>query len=56
MSEDDIMVAKGISSFSSDEIKKIMGKNEKSILPLYGENYCGEVIHRDCLVVFDNEI
>lgn len=56
MSADDVMVAKGISNFSSDEIKKIMGKNEKSILPLYGEDLCSEVIHRDCLVVFDNKI
>lgn len=47
------LIAKGISSFSNEEIKKIMGLNEKSILPAYGESYCGEVIHRDCLVVFD---
>lgn len=47
------LIAKGISSFSNEEIKKIMGLNKKSILPAYGESYCGEVIHRDCLVVFD---
>ncbi len=47
------LIAKGISSFSNEEIKKIMGLNEKSILPAYGESFCGEVIHRDCLVVFD---
>ena len=55
MSADDVMIAKGISSFSSDEIKKIMGKNEKAILPRYGGDMCGEVIHRDCLVVFEND-
>jgi len=48
-----ILIAKGISSFSNEEIKKIMGLNEKSILPAHGESYCGEVIHRDCMVVFD---
>ena len=47
------LIAKGISSFSNEEIKKIMGLNEKSILSTHGESYCGEVIHRDCLVVFD---
>ncbi len=56
MSAENVIVAKGISSFSSDDIKKIMGKNEKRILPLYGKELCGEVINRDCLVVFDNEI
>jgi glutamate 5-kinase len=49
-----ILIAKGISNFSSGEIQKIMGKNNKSILPQYGEDMCGEVIHRDCLVVFDS--
>ena len=53
-SGDGIMLARGISNFSSGEIKKIMGKNEKTILPDYGEDMCGEVIHRDCLVVFDD--
>jgi len=56
LSPDEVMIAKGISSFSSEEIKKIMGKNEKSILPQYGEDMCREVIHRDCLVVFDPEM
>ena len=48
-----ILIAKGISNFSNEEIKKIMGMNEKSILPAHGQSFCGEVIHRDCLVVFD---
>ena len=48
-----ILIAKGISNFSDEEIKKIMGLNEKSILPAHGQSFCGEVIHRDCLVVFD---
>jgi len=55
LSADNVMIAKGISNFSSEEIKKIMGMNEKSILPAHGEALCGEVIHRDCLVVFDQE-
>jgi glutamate 5-kinase len=55
MSADNMMIAKGISRFSSEDIKKIMGKNEKAILPQYGSDMCGEVIHRDCLVVFEND-
>jgi glutamate 5-kinase len=55
MSADDVMIAKGITSLSSEDIKKIMGKNEKTILPRYGRDMCGEVIHRDCLVVFEND-
>jgi glutamate 5-kinase len=55
MSADNVMIAKGISSFSSDDIKKIMGKNEKAILPKYGDEMCREVIHRDCLVVYEND-
>ncbi len=55
LSADNVLIAKGISNFSSEEIKKIKGMNEKSILPVHGEALCGEVIHRDCLVVFDQE-
>ena len=53
LSADNVLIAKGISNFSSEEVKKIMGMNKKSILPVHGEALCGEVIHRDCLVVFD---
>jgi glutamate 5-kinase len=52
LSAENILIAKGISNFSSEEIKKIMGKNAREIRPDFGEDMCREVIHRDCLVVF----
>jgi glutamate 5-kinase len=47
------LIAKGISNFSADDIEKIRGKNEKQILKKHGKQFCCEVIHRDSLVVFD---
>jgi glutamate 5-kinase len=47
------LIAKGISNFSADDIEKIKGKNEKQILKEHGKQFCCEVIHRDSLVVFD---
>jgi glutamate 5-kinase len=49
---DNKLIAKGISNFSSDDILKIKGKNQKKILSEFGDVMCREVIHRDCLVVF----
>jgi len=51
-SMDDKLIAKGISNFSSGDIIKIKGKNQKKILSEFDDSMCGEVIHRDCLVVF----
>jgi glutamate 5-kinase len=51
-SMDDKLIAKGISNFSSDDILKIKGKNQKKILSEFNDAMCSEVIHRDCLVVF----
>jgi glutamate 5-kinase len=51
-SMDDKLIAKGISNFSSDDILKIKGKNQKKILSEFDDDMCSEVIHRDCLVVF----
>jgi len=47
------LIAKGISNFSSDDIEKIKGKNREKILSEFGASMCDEVIHRDCLVVFN---
>lgn len=52
-SADGALIAKGISSFSSEDIEKIKGKNREKILSGFGDSMCGEVIHRDCLVVFN---
>jgi len=51
-SMDNKLIAKGISNFSSDDILKIKGKNQKKILSEFNDAMCIEVIHRDCLVVF----
>ena len=50
---DKMLIAKGISNFSAGDIEKIKGKNEKQIIKEHGEQFCCEVIHRDSLVVFD---
>jgi glutamate 5-kinase len=50
---DNRLIAKGISNFSNETLEKIMGRNEKQILNELGREYCCEVIHRDSLVVFN---
>jgi len=52
-STDGRLIAKGISNFSSEDIEKIKGKNKSKILSEFGISMCDEVIHRDCLVVFN---
>ena len=43
--------ARGLSSFSSDEIKKIQGKHSNKIKDLLGYISKSEVIHKDDMVV-----
>ncbi len=45
--------AKGISNFEYEELLKIMGKNENQIKDTFGKKMCSEVIHRDSLVIFN---
>ncbi len=45
------LIAKGISSYSSEDLTKILGKHSKDILNILGYDYGSEVIHRDDLVV-----
>lgn len=45
-------IAKGITNYSSAEIKKIKGKKTSEIEKILGYRYSDEVIHRDNLVVF----
>ena len=47
------LIARGISNFSSQDVEKIKGKNKKKILSEFDDSMCVEVIHRDCLVVFN---
>ena len=51
-SVDGKLVAKGISSFSNEDIFKIKGKNEKQILAEFDSSMCREIIHRNSLIVF----
>jgi glutamate 5-kinase len=44
-------VAKGITNYSSDELKKIKGKKTSEIESALGYRYSDEVIHRDNLVI-----
>ncbi len=45
------LVARGISSYSSQDLANIAGKHSKDILSILGYDYGSEVIHRDDLVV-----
>ncbi|WP_375752939.1 glutamate 5-kinase [Vibrio sp. HN007] len=45
------LVAKGISSYSSEDLTKIIGKHSKDIGSILGYDHGSEVIHRDDLVV-----
>ena len=47
------LIARGICNFSSEDMQKIKGKNKKKILSEFDDSMCTEVIHRDCLVVFN---
>jgi glutamate 5-kinase len=50
------LIAKGLSQYSSDELKKIKGKNTTEIAEVLGHKYYDEVIHRKNLVLtFDEE-
>jgi glutamate 5-kinase len=44
-------VAKGLSNYSSDEVKKILGKKTSEIEKALGYRYSDEVIHRDNIVL-----
>ncbi len=45
------VIARGISSYSSQDLAKITGKHSKDIGEILGYDYGSEVIHRDDLVV-----
>ena len=50
---DDAIIARGLTAYSSDQIKKIKGKHSSQIKCILGENcFFEEVIHRDNMVVF----
>ncbi len=50
--EDGVVIARGLSNFSSDELKSIIGLNTKKIPEVLGVDSCfDEVIHRDNMVI-----
>lgn len=49
--ENGMEIAKGITSYSSDEIKKISGARTSDVEKILGYKYSDEVIHRDDLAV-----
>ncbi|MDQ1326953.1 MAG: glutamate 5-kinase, partial [Candidatus Poribacteria bacterium] len=53
--EDSVEFAKGLSNYSSDEIQKIKGKKTNEIECILGQVYYEEVIHRDNLVILENQ-
>jgi len=46
------LIAKGISNFSHQQVRDVLGKNHAQIEAEYGSELCSEIVHRDCLVVF----
>ncbi|CAH0541001.1 Glutamate 5-kinase [Vibrio marisflavi CECT 7928] len=48
------LIAKGLSSYSSVDLAKIVGKHSKDIANILGYDYGSEVIHRDDLVVIQD--
>lgn len=55
-SADGILIAKGITNLSSEELVRIKGKNRKEISEEFDPEMCCEVIHRDSLVIFRDDI
>jgi glutamate 5-kinase len=54
-STDGILIAKGITNLSSEELSTIKGKNKKEISREFDPEMCCEVIHRDSLVIFRDD-
>lgn len=51
--ENDTEFARGLTNYSSEELKKIKGKKTSEIESILGYLYYDEVIHRDNLVILD---
>ena len=48
-------VARGLTSYSSDEIERLAGHPTKEIEPVLGYTHGDEIIHRDDLVLIDGQ-
>ena len=51
LDQNDNQLARGLSSFSSDEINKIKGKQSKEIEKILGYLSKSEIIHKDDMVL-----
>jgi glutamate 5-kinase len=51
--EEGVEVARGLTSYGSDEIRRIMGMSTKDLEGVLGYKYSDEVIHRDDLAVIE---
>jgi len=49
------VIAQGLTGYSSEEIRKIMGRQSSEIRQILGMKDCDEVIHRDNLIVKVNQ-
>ncbi len=51
VSKDGRKIAKGLTNYSSEDLKRIKGKKTSEIEKVLGYKYSDEVIHRDNLVI-----
>jgi glutamate 5-kinase len=55
VSENGTVLGRGLVNFDSSELPNLMGKNSAKLLQEFGEGYDKEVIHRDDLVLIDEQ-
>ena len=48
---DGVLIARALVNYSSEEVKKIMGRKSQEIAAILGGKTCDEVVHRDNLVL-----
>jgi glutamate 5-kinase len=56
VSESGTVLGRGLVNFDSSELPNLMGKNSAKLLQEFGEGYDKEVIHRDDLVLIDEQV
>jgi glutamate 5-kinase len=49
-------IARGLVNYSTGDLERIKGLKTSEVRKLVGDNYYEEVIHRDDLVIFENEV
>lgn len=55
VSDEGQIIGRGLVNFDSQELPNLMGKNATKLLQEFGEGYDKEVIHRDDLVLIDEQ-